>query len=106
MALGEHVSGITWFWADDVLDTGPICEQEPVLLLPGESPGRAYHTRFIPAGVRAFERAVIGCLNGLPRRVVQEDSLASYEHFITQTDDKPPCAMISCSRRREPAASR
>ena len=78
---GERVSGVTWFWCDDGLDTGPICEQEPVLLMPGESPGRAYHTRFVPAGVRAFKRAVDGCLNGYPRRVKQEAGLGTYESF-------------------------
>ena len=78
---GERVSGVTWFWCDDGVDTGPICEQEPVLLRPGESPGRAYHTRFVPAGVRAFERAVKGILIGAPRRVKQEAEIGTYESF-------------------------
>ena len=82
VALRERVSGVTWFWADDGLDTGPICEQEPVLLAPGESPGRAYHTRFVPAGLRAFERAVNGISTGQPRRVPQDPNLASYESFL------------------------
>ena len=78
---GERVSGVTWFWGDDGVDTGPICEQDPVLLQPGESPGRAYHTRFVPAGVRALDRAVKGVLTGDPRRVKQEAALGSYESF-------------------------
>jgi hypothetical protein len=81
VAQNERVSGVTWFWTDDGLDTGPICEQEPVLLRPGESPGRAYHGRFVPAGVRALARAVGGIYLGHPRRVAQDPDLASYESF-------------------------
>ncbi|MCW8128892.1 MAG: formyl transferase [Planctomycetota bacterium] len=79
---GERVSGVTWFWADEGLDTGPICEQEPVLLNPGESPGRAYHTRYQPAGLAALARALDGILAGSPRRAPQEEALASYEGFF------------------------
>jgi methionyl-tRNA formyltransferase len=81
--LGEHVSGATWFWCDSGLDTGPICEQESVVLKIGESPGRAYHTRFIPAGLRALERALSGIAAGDPRMVLQDPSLASYESWYT-----------------------
>jgi hypothetical protein len=81
VADGDRVSGVTWFWCDDGLDTGPICEQEPVVLKLGESPGRAYHTRFVPAGIRSLERAVAGIVAGHVRRVLQEHELASYESF-------------------------
>ena len=60
VAAGERVSAATWFWCEDGLDTGAICEQELVLLHPDESAGRAYHTRFVPAGLRALRRAVDG----------------------------------------------
>jgi methionyl-tRNA formyltransferase len=79
VANSERVSGVTWFWCDDGLDTGPICEQEPVLLKPGESPGRAYHTRFVPAGLRALDRAVVFISAIGPRRIPQDEELASYE---------------------------
>ena len=78
---GDALSGVTWFWADEGLDTGPVCEQELVRLVPGESPGRAYHTRYIPAGLRALERAVAGIRAGTIRRVPQHEAAASYETF-------------------------
>lgn len=81
VSLNERVSGVTWFWCDGGLDTGPVCEQEAVLLRPGESPGRAYHTRFVPAGVRALSRAVAAIAAGSARRVHQDETLASYESF-------------------------
>ena len=84
MARGEHVSGVTWFWAEDGLDTGQICEQESVLIDYSMSAGRNYHTRFIPAGLRALERALTGIAAGRPRRVPQEEHLATYETFLGQ----------------------
>jgi len=93
---GERVSGVTWFWAEDGLDTGPICEQEAVLLDPKESPRRAYHTRFIPAGIRALERAVWEIFRDRPRRVPQEPVLASYEsfHSSNQHENPPPVPLF------------
>lgn len=82
--LNERVSGVTWFWCADGIDNGGICEQEAVLLRPGESAGRAYHGRFIPAGLRAFERSLAGIISGMPRSVAQDESLASYESFFSK----------------------
>lgn len=82
VTAGERVSAATWFWCADGWDTGPICEQEVVVLCPGESAGRAYHSRFIPAGLTALERAVRGILAGRPRSVPQDEALASYEPAI------------------------
>lgn len=80
VTAGERVSAATWFWCAEGWDTGDICEQEVVVLGPAESPGRAYHSRFIPAGLRALERALTGILAGKPRRVPQEAALATYDH--------------------------
>lgn len=80
--LGERVSGVTWFWCDDGLDTGSICEQEAVLLKTFESAGRAYHTRFLPAGIRALQRAVAGIVLGEVRRLAQDHELATYESLF------------------------
>jgi methionyl-tRNA formyltransferase len=76
---GERVSAATWFWCAEGWDTGDICEQEVVVLNPSEGPGHAYHARYIPAGLRALERALIGILAGSPRRVPQPPDLATYD---------------------------
>ena len=85
---GEKLAGISWFWCDSGLDTGPVCEQQVLLLVDGESAGRAYHTRYIPAGLRALERAVAGIRAGMPRRVPQDEAAATYESFF-RVLDKP-----------------
>ena len=82
ITAGERVSGVTWFWANEQYDAGDICAQEPVILVPGESAGRAYHTRFVPAGYRALSTALIAILFGIPRRFPQNEALATYDPKI------------------------
>jgi methionyl-tRNA formyltransferase len=79
VAAGDRVSASTWFWASPGLDEGPICESQPVVLKPGESPGRAYHTRFVPAGLRALDLALRGIIVGAPRSLPQDAELATYD---------------------------
>jgi len=94
---GERVSAATWFWADRGLDTGPICAQELVLLAPGESPGRAYYTRFVPAGIRALMRALLGIQAGSPNRLIQDNALSSYDGRFLQGNglmgNTPSCSV-------------
>ena len=86
VAAGERVSASTWFWCSDGLDEGDVCEQEVVVLRPGESAGRAYHTRFVPAGLRALRRALDGVRAGTPRRAPQDPSLATYDGRFVRED--------------------
>lgn len=90
VARGERVSASTWFWASAGLDEGPICEQEVVVLAPGERPRDAYERRFIPAGLRALDRALAGIAAGTPRRVRQDPSLATYDPPRPRRPAPPP----------------
>lgn len=90
VARGDRVSGATWFWADSGLDTGPVCEQEVVVLHPGETAGAAYARRFIPAGLRALERALRGVAEGRPRSIPQEEPLATYDGPYVTAAPEPP----------------
>src|SRR3990172_3475737 len=82
LAAEERVSAASWFWCDGGLDTGPICEQEVVVLDLQERAREAYARRFIPAALRALDRALRGIVDGAPRRVPQEDRLGSYESYL------------------------
>jgi methionyl-tRNA formyltransferase len=83
---GDRVSGVTWFWADEGLDTGDICEQEPVVVPPGIAPRDLFHCRMVPAGLRALERALAGILEGRPRRIPQEHEIATYDGWLSRPD--------------------
>ncbi|MCL2563131.1 MAG: hypothetical protein FWE08_03750 [Oscillospiraceae bacterium] len=80
--LGEAYSGVTWFWPDEGIDSGDICEQEVVGILPGESPREFYQRAVIPAAVRSLGRALEGVASGMPRRVPQQLEHGSYEPRI------------------------
>lgn len=73
----EPVAGVTWFWATDDYDAGPICEQEPLVVDFDQRPRDAYLYRFQPAGLRALTRALAGIAADNPRRVPQEHALAT-----------------------------
>jgi methionyl-tRNA formyltransferase len=84
IAAGERVSASTWFWCDVGWDTGDVCEQEVVVLLPGERPRDAYEKRFVPAGLAALRRALLGVAAGRPRRVPQDPALVTYDGKFTR----------------------
>ena len=86
IADGERVSAATWFFADDRLDAGPICEQELVLLDPLANARSNYLDRFVPAAVRAFEQAVGHFIaTGEFRRVQQDERFATYDAPLAST---------------------
>jgi methionyl-tRNA formyltransferase len=86
LAAEERVSAATWFFADERLDAGPICEQELVLLDPTENARSNYLDRFVPAAVRAFERAVDHFVATSEfRRVQQDERFATYDAPLART---------------------
>ena len=82
LAARERVSAASWFWCDGGLDTGPVCEQEVVVLDLEEAARDAYAGRFVPAALRALDRALRGVVEGCPRSVEQDERLATYESFL------------------------
>jgi len=80
--MGETYTGVTWFWPDEGIDTGDICEQDVIAIVPGERPRDFYIRAIIPAGVRTLSRALEGVANGQPRRVPQQLENGSYEPRI------------------------
>jgi methionyl-tRNA formyltransferase len=78
---GEPFTGVTWFWADDGLDAGDLCEQELLAIPAGITPRAFYDVHVIPAALRTLERALIGISLGHPRRIPQPHDAATYESF-------------------------
>ena len=86
LAAGERVSAATWFFADERLDAGPICEQELVLVDLAVNARGNYLERFVPAAVRAFERAVAQFVTTSEfRRVPQDERFATYDAPLART---------------------
>jgi methionyl-tRNA formyltransferase len=79
---GETRTGLTIFWVDNGIDTGPILLQKEVEIGPEDTAGTLYFNALFPMGVHAMVEAVELVKNGRAPRIPQDDAKATYE---------PPC---------------
>lgn len=89
VASGERFTGVTWFWADEGLDTGPVCEQDVVAIKPGVKPRELYAGKLIPAGLRCLKRLLLDLSRGHRRAVPQNDEAATYESWYESREPRP-----------------
>jgi methionyl-tRNA formyltransferase len=93
---GDPETGLTIFWPDRGIDTGPVLLQKRCPIGPEETVGSLYFERLFPMGVDAIAEAVQLVDAGDPPRIVQDHALATYE---------PPCGDEHAAIRwHEPAA--
>lgn len=76
---GEAVTGLTLFWVDQGIDTGPILLQKEVKVEPDDTIGSLYFNKIFPLGVDAISEAVQLIKAGNPPRIVQDESKANYD---------------------------
>lgn len=79
---GEAKTGLTVFWPDDGLDTGPILLQKEVEIGPDETMGDVYFNKLFPLGVQSMLEAVSMIKEGRAPKVKQDINMGEYE---------PPC---------------
>jgi methionyl-tRNA formyltransferase len=76
---GEPVTGISIFWPDEGMDTGPILLQREVEIGPDATAGSLYYDALYPMGVEMLVEAAAMVAAGNAPKVVQDESLATYE---------------------------
>jgi methionyl-tRNA formyltransferase len=76
---GDDVTGITIFWVDRGIDTGPILLQKEVPIGPDDTVGSLYFDRLFPLGVDAMAEAVRLVREDNAPRIAQDESRATYE---------------------------
>src|SRR5262244_2970723 len=76
---GETRTGLTIFWPDNGLDTGPILLQKEVEILDTDTLGSLYFDRLYPLGVTALLEAVDLVRAGTAPKTVQDETQATYE---------------------------
>jgi methionyl-tRNA formyltransferase len=76
---GETNTGLSIFWPDEGLDTGPILLQEEVDIGPDETMGQVYFNKLFPLGVQSMLEAVRLVKDGDAPRVRQDLSQGEYE---------------------------
>lgn len=80
---GESVTGLSIFWVDPGIDTGPVLLQKQVPIQPDDTTGSLYFNKIFPLGIEAIGEAVDLIKAGNPPRLIQDESKASYD---------PPCS--------------
>jgi len=83
---GETRTGLTVFWPDDGLDTGPILLQKECPIGPDDTLGSVYFDHLFPMGVAAMLEAVDLVRDGKAPRIAQDESLATYESWCRAED--------------------
>jgi len=76
---GETRTGLSIFWPDNGLDTGPVLLQKEVEILDTDTLGSLYFDRLYPLGVSALLEAVDLVRAGKAQKIPQDESQATYE---------------------------
>ena len=76
---GESITGLTIFWVDQGIDTGPILLQKTVRVEPDDTTGSLYFNKIFPLGIETIGEAVELIKAGNPPRVVQDETKANYD---------------------------
>jgi len=83
---GETKTGITIFWPDRGVDTGPILLQKEVEISPDDTVGSLYFEKLFPLGIEALVEAIELIKKGTAPRIPQDESQATYEGLCTEND--------------------
>jgi len=83
---GETKTGLTIFWPDRGLDTGPILLQKEVDIDPDDTVGSLYFNKLFPLGVEALVESIELIKQGRAPRIPQDESQATYEGICTEKD--------------------
>jgi methionyl-tRNA formyltransferase len=83
---GETKTGITIFWPDRGVDTGPIVLQKEAEISPDDTVGSLYFEKLFPIGIEALVEAIELIKKGMAPRIPQDESQASYEGLCTEKD--------------------
>lgn len=83
---GDAKTGITIFWPDENIDTGPILLQKEVDISPDDTVGSLYFDKLFPLGVEALVESIELIRAGKAPRIPQDESQATYEPLCTEKE--------------------
>jgi len=79
IVMGESETGLSIFWPDDGLDTGPLLLQKAIKIGTDDTLGVVYFQKLLPMGVDAMVEAVDLVRNGMAPKIMQDVADATYE---------------------------
>jgi methionyl-tRNA formyltransferase len=83
---GDTKTGVTIFWPDEKIDTGPILLQKEVDISPDDTVGSLYFNKLSPLGVEALMESIELIRAGKAHRIPQDESQATYEALCTEKE--------------------
>ena len=106
--FGREKTGLTIFWPDKGLDTGPVLLQKETPIGPDDTLGSVYFGRLFPMGVDAMVEAVDMVKAGNAPRIEQNHDDATYEGWCRAEDvvidwDKPVGEIYNMIRGSDPS---
>ena len=84
--MGSRKTGLSIFWPDNGLDTGPILLQKEVEISADDTLGSIYFNRLFPMGVDAMLEGVDLVREGKAPKIAQDESKATYESWCRKDD--------------------
>ena len=83
---GETRTGLSIFWPDNGLDTGPNLLQKEIEIGPDDTLGSLYFDKLLPMGVEATLEAVDMVRDGRAPKAAQDGARATYEGWCRAAD--------------------
>ncbi len=80
--MGEKKTGLTIFWPDEGIDTGPILLRKETEIGPEDTAGSLYFERLFPMGIEALVESTQLIREGRAPKIIQDEAKSTYE---------PPC---------------
>ena len=80
--MGDERTGLSIFWPDGGIDTGPILLQKEIDIGPEDTTGSLYFNHLFPMGVEAILESIDLIKDGRAPKIAQDEADATYE---------PPC---------------
>ena len=84
--MGSKKTGLSIFWPDNGLDTGPILLQKETEISDEDTLGSVYFDRLFPMGVEAMVESVDLVRDGKAPKIAQDESRAPYESWCRAGD--------------------
>jgi len=80
--MGDQRTGLSIFWPDGGIDTGPILLQKEIEINPDDTTGSLYFNHLFPLGVEAILESIKAIKEDRAPKITQNETEATYE---------PPC---------------
>ena len=105
---GATKTGLSIFWPDNGLDTGPVLLQKEVEIGQNDTLGTIYFDKLFPMGVEAMIEAVDLVRSGTAPKIVQDESQKTYESWCRKGDveidwSRPAAEIHNLIRGADPA---